>query len=64
MGTTIELREFDGQRSVQMERVGDLVFLQVSDHTFAFDTSMALHAAKKLFNISVIVDHEDELPVL
>lgn len=63
MGASIELREFDGQRSVVMSKAGDLVFLEVAGHTYAFDTRMALHAATKLFNVAVILEHEDELPV-
>lgn len=41
------IKEYDGARAINMEMVGDFVFIEVADHTFAFDASIFQHAVMR-----------------
>lgn len=57
MGKTVVVKEVDGGRSVELEVTSDLVFLEAGGHCFVFDKALVLHAVKKAFNVSVILEH-------
>ena len=57
MGRTVVVKEVDGGRSVEVEVTPDLVFLEAGGHCFVFDKALVIHAMKKAFNISVILEH-------
>lgn len=59
---TIEIKEYDGGRAVEMQRTADLVFLEAGGHAYAFDAGLFLHAMKRLLAISVILENEDGRP--
>lgn len=58
MSVTVQVREFDGGRSVEVTRAGDFIVLEAAGHAFAFDRAHVLHQMKKLMGISVILEHE------
>lgn len=52
----MEVKEFDGARSVQINAAGDFVILDTGDHAYAFDRGILLHALKRALGIAVIMD--------
>ena len=42
------IKEYDGARAIGIEMVGDFVFIEVADHTFAFDASIFQHAVMRM----------------
>ena len=57
MGKSVTLKEHDGGRSVEIEVTPSLVFLETGGQCFMFDRALVLHAMKKVFDISVSLDH-------
>lgn len=55
----IEVKEFDGARSMSIDARDGLVYLEMGGSCFAFDRQILLHAAKRALGIAFIV--EDEL---
>lgn len=57
MGQTVVVKEVDGGRSVEVEVSDGYVYLETGDHCYMFDKALVLHAMKKAFRISVILEH-------
>jgi hypothetical protein len=60
---TIEIKEFDGGRTLELQRAADLVFIETGDHCYTFDAKLLLHAVKRLYGISVILEHDGGHPL-
>lgn len=58
MGMTVTVREFDGGRSMGMTKVPGFVIVETGSQALAFDEEQLLHQIKKLYKISVILEHE------
>ena len=53
--SVVSVREYDGGRSVEMERTPGFVILETGSQAFAFDEHHFLHQVKRLFGISLII---------
>ena len=52
----MEVKEYDGARSVQVDAVGDFVILDTGDHAYTFDRGIVLHAMKRILGIALIIE--------
>lgn len=57
MGQTVVVKEVHGGRSVEVEVTPEYVYMDAGGHSFIFDRALVLHAMKKAFRISVILEH-------
>lgn len=60
MAVNISLKEIDGSRTVTLTRNGDCFTIDTGDHCYVFDSSIALRAFTRVFNVAVIL--EDATP--
>ncbi|WP_217181630.1 hypothetical protein [Streptomyces sp. AC495_CC817] len=57
MGQIVVVKEVDGGREVEMEVTPEYLYLETGEHCYIFDRAIVLHAMKKMFRISVILEH-------
>lgn len=55
MSMSVQVREFDGGRTVEMTKTPGFVVLETGSQAFAFDEAQFLHQIKRLFGIAFVV---------
>lgn len=59
MRTAVQIKEFDGGRTVEMAKMPGFIVLETGSQAFAFDEAQFLHQMKRLFRVSVILEHDE-----
>lgn len=52
----MRIREFDGDRGIDIDVAGNFIVVEAAGHTYAFDRALMLHQIKRAFGIAVILE--------